>query len=755
MKRLLLLTLLTVLGGCCARNEWDAEWIGAPWDGEQIDPVNMPPAPVFSKCFTLSKDVDSAKVKICGLGLFEMTVNGEKVGEDVLVPNESSYTFRPGLEEDKLIPVGGKNFKNYRVYYLEYDLKPYLKQGENEVRVLLGNGFFSSESRRYIKSYGTPRLICRMDIFTTGGGRQKVVSDLSWKVAKSPMLMNDLFNGEIYDARLEGREEWCPVVHREAPKGKLELQTGPADRVMEVLEPKTITLLPNGEWEVDFGDYVTGWVKWNKLHSVPGGQVVEVVYPTAEYGNGIQKYICRGGQMDESHAPKFTWYTFRTVRIRGIEKILKKSHLCAEVVYSNVKTTGFFECSNPLINRINHLFWRAQTDNMHMGVPTDCPHRERGPYTGDGQVACIAVMHHLDANAFYRKWLRDISDCQNVVTGFVPNGAPWHPGCGGGVPWGAAMNIIPWEHYLHYGDISVLEEHFEAMEAQLRHMLTWRLEDGTMLQHYTFPDGKEMRWNNLGEWSTWYDLPSDNLVHTYYLWKCADNTARAARSLGKEELYQHYHALAEEVAKAFHAKFYDAEKASYGYNNGSNVFALAMGVPQERRAAVVASLKKEIQENGGHLNTGIFGTQLFFEVLCENGLQELAYTAMTKTDIPSYGYWVTQGADTLWEYWDGGHSRNHPMFGGGLIWLYRKVAGVNVDEQEPGYKHIIIAPTPVGDLKWAKYATETPNGHLAVAWEKSAKGFKLDVEVPEGSRATVYLPGQKEPVETGSGHFVF
>ena len=562
----------SMLVACSAPNsDWGATWIGAPWEGERFDQDNAGPAPIFKKEFRVNGHLDSAKIKICGLGLFELRVNGAKVSEDVLVPNESLYSYRDGFSEDPIVPVNGKNFSNYRVYYLEYDLEDYLKEGDNEMTVLLGNGFFSTDSRRYVKSYGTPRLICRADLVYSNGRKKSIVSDLSWRVSKSPLVMNDIFNGEIYDARLEGQEDWLKPVPRKAPDGKLERQMAPSDRIMETLSPQSIVKLDNGDWEVDFGDYITGWVRFLNIHSVPRGYTIEVIYPLAEYGNGVQKYIARGEQNDEAYAPRFTWYTFRKVRIRGMEKTLKPSHLCAEAVYSNVRTTGNFECSNPLINRVQHLYWRAQTDNMHMGVPTDCPHRERGPYTGDGQVACVTAMHTFDMNLFYRKWIRDMADCQDKETGYVPNGAPWHPGCGGGVPWGAAMNIVPWEHYLHYGDISVLAENYAAMKAQLRHMISWRREDGTMLQRFVNADGKPLKWLNLGEWSPVAELPDDALVHTYYLWKCAVNTAKAAKALGVVEDYHYYTSLAQDVFNAFHRAFYNPQTHSYGHNDGAEI----------------------------------------------------------------------------------------------------------------------------------------------------------------------------------------
>lgn len=262
---------------------------------------------------------------------------------------------------------------------------------------------------------------------------------------------------------------------------------------------------------------------------------------------------------------------------------------------------------------------------------------------------------------------------------------------------------------------------------------------------------KPIYWLNLGDWCPAYSLPDDKLVHTYFLWKCALYTARAAEALGKSDEASKLYALAEDVRQSFHKVFYDPATASYGSNDGSNVFALRMGVPEENRPAVVESLRNEIEANGGHINTGIFGTQIFFDVLCENGLPELAYSVMTQKECPGYGWWVEQGADTMWEYWNGDHSRNHPMFGGGLTWLYTRVAGLQIDENEPGYKHIIVRPTPMGDLTYASYETETPQGKASVRWDKRGNRFILKVTVPKGSRASVFLPGETEAISAGPG----
>ena len=745
---------------------WKAQWIGAPWDTEELDRSLVLPAPEFMKEITVSKRISNATAYVTGLGFFEFFVNGEKVGDEVLSPNETSYGHRAGLPGYG-ISMDDTNWKEFRVPYLTYDITKMLEKGGNKFSALVGNGFYSTCSEGWTEPYGTPRFICQIEIKYNDGSEETIVSGPDWKVRRSPIVLNDMYRGEIYDARLEDSDKWEQAAQRKAPDGALYPQDGPADRVIETIKPQSITKLEDGNWEVKFGDYVTGWVRLNGI-CAPKGTEIEIEFPIETKGNGTYKYIS-SGEPAATYAPRFTWWAFDTAIVKGWPGDLKPENILAEVVHSDVPVCMEFDCSNPLLKQINDIWRRTQTDNMHLGVATDCPHREKGPYTGDGEVSCVAVMHNFASDQFYRKWLRDMIGCQDTETGYVPNGAPWHPGCGGGVPWGSAMCIIPWEHYVHFGDISVLEESYEAMKGYIEWMKKWRLEDGTMLQQMT-SHGEIMYWFNLGEWCPPFGLPSENLIHTWYLWRCATFTANAAKALGIEAEYAEYQLLADEIAACFHSKFYHPETGSYsdgsgitsdsgygtgngkGAGDGSNIFALAMGVPADRHDAVVATVKKEFEANGGHLNTGIYGTSLFFEILCREGLAEEAYTAMTKREFPSFGWWLEQGATTTWEEWNGNSSHNHPMFGGGLVWMYRWIAGVQTDDAEPGYKHIILRPTPVGDLTWATYKTETAYGNLSVRWDlKDGGRFRLKTRIPRGARATVYLPDGSDPVEIQSG----
>ena len=750
--------------GIMNQADWKAKWIGAHYQGEVsrkfIEGNPHQPSPLFRRSFVIDRRVASAKAFFTGLGLFELYLNGEKVGDDVLTPNETLTGVREGLDKTG-IPLDA-NFRDYRVLYLCYDITDLLRNGENVVGAMLGNGFYDTKSH-WVMPFGTPRLFGQIMITYEDGTTEVIATDESWLSHEGPIVKNDLWEGEVYDATREV-PGWCSpgmrpdilwqsAVLRKAPEGRLCAHLSVTDKVMETAAPKSIEKNPDGSWHVTFPEYVSGWVRLTGING-HHGDTIRVVHHAESPGNGDYVYICKGTG-NESYAPRFTWYSFPDVTVTGFPGELTSDNICAEVVYSDVETTGHFNCSNDLFNKINHIWWRSQTDNMHLGAASDCPHRERGPYTGDGQCACVTVMHNLDGTAFYTKWVRDMSDCQDVVSGYVPNGAPWHTGCGGGVAWGAAMNIIPWEFYLHYGDLDMLSDNYFQMTEQVRHMRSWITEDGIMSQK--MPREKEggIYWMNLGDWLPPYELPKDELVHTFYLWKCTDYTARAARALGKTADAARYEAQADEVRAAFHRHFYDAEKCSYG-EYGSNVMALRMGVPADVHDRVVETLRNEILANGGHLNTGICGTQMFFETLAENGLNDLAFEAMNKRDFPSFGWWIEQGATTTWEQWDGGNSRNHPMFGGALTWFYRKLAGMETDESAPGYRHIIFRPMPVGDLTWVSYSTKTLYGDAAVEWHKGDDGnFRMNVQVPVGCTATVYLPDGSEPVEIESGRYEF
>ncbi len=731
-----------------ARDGWEAQWIGAPWQ-EDVRGNWYTRYPMFRKAFSVGPDLKEAKVYICGLGWFELSLNGEKAGDDFFVPGFTDYTRRPFLEESRQIPIS-PDVTSHQCLYMGYDITSLLHRGDNVVGVLLGNGYFhtapTGQVRRQGESFGTPRLICRIELTYKDGHHEHICSDASWQCAPSPIVFGDLWEGEVYDAREEDENwnkagtpgpAWTAAVPVAAPHGPLKAQSGPVDKVCESLRPCSLLRQEDGSWRVDFGKVISGWVRLKDVRG-SAGDTLRVRFE-GEYPSPRCEYVFASDK-PVTFAPRFTWYVFREAVVSGVER-LRPDQIVAEAVCSDVPVLADFRSSEPMLRQILDLFLQAQKDNMHAGVASDCPHRERLPYTGDGQVAMAAVMDFFSADAFYNKWIQDILASQHPASGYVPNGAPWEPMCGGGVPWGAAICVMPWEFYLHTGDRKLLRDSLEGMKGYLRYLSDWERPDGTILSQRTLPDGTPCRWYNLGDWSPAFDLPDPGLVHTFYYWYCASIAAQSAEALGEREDAEAFRERAERIREAFHRVFYDAQRCSYG-DCGGNVFALFMGgLPSERLDAVRQSLRDELENKyRGHLNTGFVATRFLFETLALNGMNDLAFTIMTQRDFPGYGWFLEQGATTLWEYWDGRHSHCHPMFGGGLTWLSRVLSGVRTDPAEPGFRHVVIRPVPVPGLDDVLYAAPTPYGRVSSHYSCREGRVSLDVEVPVGCRATVFVP---------------
>ncbi len=747
--------------GLLKEEEWKATWIGAPWQGEEAIPkppggpdertkISPPNAPLLRKAFAISKKVEKAMVYTTGLGYFEFYTNGQKVSDDLLVPNQTNYDKRPQLPQAG-IPLPDA-FRDYHVMYMAYDITPLLKSGENIIGAILGNGFYNPP-KFWTASYGSPRFLAQLRLTYTDGTVENICSDTSWKAARSAIVSDLVFDGEVYDARLEqpgwsapGFDDtaWENAGEKRKPFGKLVAHTAPTDKVTATYSPVKMEKLPNGNYKVDFEEEISGWIRFRNI-SGPSGHTIKLTFNSNQY-SGENTYTFNG-EKNAHYAPRFNWFVFSSVEIHNWPGELKAEQLVAEAVNTDVMENAVFQTSNQLFNRINHIWKRSQMDNMHGGIASDCPHRERSGYTGDAQVVCQTVMHNFDARAFYTKWMRDILGAQIPETGYIPNGAPWQPGCGGGVAWGAAICILPWEFYRLYDDKAMLLRHFEAMKAYVQYMKTWTDDKGIMYSQRPGKDGKPLMWLNLGEWAGTGTLPPDRLVHTFYYWMCADITASVAALLGKEADAKEFRSLGGNIRYAFTEAFYDAEAGSFG-KYGANIFALMMGLDREMKVKVLETLRKDIQQNNGHLDTGIFGTRYFFEILAENGMNDLAYEAMNKTKAPGYGHWVEQGSTTTREQWDDSGSHNHPMFGGGLGWFYKHLAGMQAEA--PGYRIIRFKPMPVKGVDFARYETNTVYGQAGISW-KQDEGFEMQVEVPVGCTARVFFPvGYDKVFENGS-----
>ena len=722
--------------------DWQARWIGATAAEDSF--ARTHPAPYFRKAFELPAAVRRARAYICGLGFYELRINGRKVGEDVLAPNQTDYDKR--RLRHLLYPFDDRTSK--RVLYCTYDVTGMLAPGRNAAGIILGNGWYNQRDRveEGWMWYGVPRAILQIEAELADGRRIVIATGGGWKVTTGgPILHNGIFTGERYDARLEmpgwdtadfDDVAWAPAVEAPAPAGALEAQAGCPDRVERNVRPVAVANPRPGVYHFDMGENMAGWARLR----VRGRRGAEIALRFREelgqdYGQQ-DTFVLAGGGV-ETCEPRFTWHGFRHVEVTGAPAPLSAEDLEARVVHSAVTPAGTFECSNPLFNRIFENYRRTQLANMHCGVTSDCPHGERLGYTGDGQVAAPAAIYTFDMARFYTKWIDDIACARNKVTGFVPHTAPFEGG-GGGPPWGSAMVLMPWYMYLYYGDRAVLARHYGAMRDWVRYLGSRTGTDGIVEKEE--PGG----WF-LGDW-----LPpakveiSPAFVSTCYYAHAARLTGRAAEVLGKREDAASLAALAARVGAAANARFFDAARAQYlNGRQGANFYPLAFDlVPPDRVQAVLdRAVAILIDDNGGHFDTGFVGTPLVLDVLTAHGRADVAHTLMNQRTFPSFGYAIDKGATTLWEAWDGRGSHCHPMFGAVCRWFFAGLAGIRPDPAQPGFQHILLRPSAAGDLSWCAARYRSIRGEIAARWEQTPGAFRYEVRVPAGSGATVLLPG--------------
>ncbi|MCL5006361.1 MAG: glycoside hydrolase family 78 protein [Acidobacteria bacterium] len=728
--------------GLLEKSDWQAKWIADLADRDR-EHTYTGPAPFFRKVFELSGPATSARAYICGLGFYELYLNGRKVGNHVLSPNQTDYDSR--ALRNLLYPFRDKTRK--RVLYLTYDVTSYLRPGRNVAGIILGNGWYNQRDRLaegYLW-YHSPRVIFQMESKSSHGSNATVVSDETWKVSTSgPMIHDGIFTGEDYDARLEMNQwlepdfddsGWIQAEAVQPPKGTLEAQLSVPDRIIKTIQPISVTSPKPGTYRFDLGQNLTGWARL-KVQGPRGRRVTMRFFEEMgpDYGQ-TDSYVLKGAGL-EVYEPRFTWHGFREVEVNSAPGPMTRATLEGRVVHSDVEPAGKFECSNDLFNRILHNARWSQLSNMHCGVPSDCPHRERLGYTGDGQVDAESAMLNFDMAPFYTKWVKDMRDAQNSATGFVPHTVPFEGG-GGGPPWGCAYVIVPWLMYLYYGDRRLLQETYSGMQRWVEYLKQSTDESGLVVRE------EPGSWC-LGEWATpsAVKIPKP-LVNTCYYAYVSQLMARIAHVLKRAEDAQHFAALAHSAKTAVNREFFKEPLSQYhDGRQGANVFPLAFGlVPQEHVKAVFNRLVEiNLRDNKGHFDTGIYGTPLTLEVLTSGRRADVAYTLMNQTSFPSFGFEISQGATTLWEDWDGRGSHNHAMYASVIRWFYKALAGIAPDPEQPGFKNVLVRPYPLADLSYAQAEYRSIRGRIASHWRRKGGKLVLNLEIPAASTATVFLP---------------
>ena len=740
---------------------WKAKWIGQMED-EYPDSTLTFPAPYFRKEFVIAKPIKKAMVYVCGLGFYEMYFNGEKIGEQVLAPAVTNYDKRPL----KNLLYYYDDQSTQRVLYNVFDVTQKLNQQNNAIGVILGNGWYNQRDRiiEGYMWYDVPKMILQLEIEYNDGTRETIVSDNSWKTSTGALLHSAIFTGEVYDARMEtgswnkahyDDNEWQPALHVRPPTGEMRAQTVPFNKVMRTIDT-SFEKNNDSLYTFTLPETVSGWCSINVRGNA--GDTVKMRFITEEgfdYGQ-IDTYILKGGGA-ETWEPKFTWHTFRKIEILAKGVDISNRSLTVKSIYTDVDNVGSFECSNELFNRIHQAWIRTMHTNFK-GIVSSDPHRERLAYTGDGQVITESLLYTFDMTQFLRKFIDDIDDARNKNTGYVPHTAPFGGG-GGGPAWGSAYVIIPWAYYQHYGDITVLQEHYSGMKHWIEYLKTRTDERGIIVREE--PNG----WC-LGDWCTPYnriEIPTE-LVNTAFYYHVTSTMADVAKILNKGSDETYLNNLAQSIKENFNTVFYDSTTNHYWKGKqGANAIALAFNlVPEDKHEAVFAAMLEHLQSINHYFDTGIFGTPLTLKVLTENGRADIAYKLMNQKDFPGYGYLMDNKNSTLWETWDGGvddpngSGRCHPMFGSVVAWFYNSLAGIKPDKSNPGMKHFYIEPIPVPELTYCKASYNTLYGKISSSWEIDKNGsFHLTVDVPANTSATIILPESGEEIEVVSGRYSF
>jgi len=730
-------------------SDWQAKWIGMGED-QFPDSSGTDPAPYFRKAFRMDTKMVSARIRVCGLGFYELMLNGGKVGDQVLAPAQTNYDRR---KLQKLIYYH-EDQSRQRVLYNTFDVTKQLKQGGNVIGIVLGNGWYNQRDRSVegCMWYNTPRLIFQLELLYGDGHKQLVCSDKTWKMTTGPIRHDGIFTGELYDAGMElgnwsstayDDQKWQMAKEVNAPTGKLQAQLAPPDRITRTIRPTYLNTNASGACLFDAGEMISGWIQI-KMHGQSGDTVrIRHIEELGGDYHQMDTYILKASG-EEIYEPRFTWHAFRQVEISGLKYRPKEEALLVKVVHTDVVPVGNFECSNPLFNQIYQNYLRTQLGNLHGSISSDCPHRERLGYTGDGQVAVEAAICNFDLTRFYQKWFLDMEDARNHRVGYVPHTVPFGGG-GGGPAWGSAYVIMPWEYYRYYGDKNVLKTHYDGMKQWVEYL-------GTRCDSAGIVVREEPKGWCLGDWATPEKIKlSPELVNTCYYYHVTDLMAKIATEMGNLTDQKQFEKLAETIKNNINKKFYSEDTGEYlDGKQGANLFPMAFGITAEKdKQRVFENILRHLAQNKNHFDTGILATPLLLKVLTDNGRADLAYTVMNQKDFPGYGnYIIGKNATTLWENWDGASSHSHPMYGSVVAWFFTTLAGISPDPLLPGQPDFVVNPFTDNELSFASASYHSVYGMRSSAWKKEKNNLILTIEIPVNSSATVYFPCTKpEQVE--------
>lgn len=753
--------------GMGKQENWQGNWISDRND------IHKLPAPYFRKAFKAPKQIQSARAYVAAAGLYELYLNGKKVGNHRLDPMYTRF--------------------DRRNLYVSYDVTAQLQNGDNAIGVLLGNGWYNHQSIavwNFDKApwRARPAFCLDLRITYTDGSTEVISTDQSWKTHDSPITFNSIYTAEHYDARLAQKgwntanfddSKWKSSSLRAAPSTNVVSQSMHPIRNVERIPVKNLKKINDTTYLYDLGRNIAGvtelqvkgarGTRLSIKHGErlkPNGRLdmsnIDVYYRPVNNQDPFQTDIfILSGEGEENFMAKFNYKGFQYVEITSSQPIqLDQKSLVGHFMHSDVPVAGEIKSSSDLINK---LWWA--TNNSYLsnlyGYPTDCPQREKNGWTGDGHFAIETGLYNFDGITVYEKWLADHQDEQQpngVLPDIIPTGG-WGYGTANGTDWTSTIAIIPWNIYLFYGDAELLRKVYPNIKSYVNYV--------TQIS----PTG-------LTSWGRgdWVPVKSESpLEYTSSVYYYADAVilAKAAKLFGHEDDFKTYTALAEKIKKAINDKYFHADQGIYGTGLQTELsVALFWGiVPEDLKLAVAQKLADRVKADGMHLDVGVLGAKAILNALSENGQSEVAYQLAIQDTYPSWGWWIANGATTLYENWNIQAERdislNHMMFGEIGGWFFKGLGGIMPDEKAPGFKHIRLMPNFSGNLQQFEATHQGPQGMIISSWKKNGKNVKYDVTVPANSTATVYFPlkagqavwlGKKQvpaqyQIEAGSYHF--
>jgi alpha-L-rhamnosidase len=729
--------------GLMDMQNWKGSWIS---DNKGIA-VN--PAPYFRHTFKVAKQIRSARAYIAVAGLYEMYINGQKIGNHRLDPMYTRF--------------------DRRTLYVAYDVTAQLQSGKNAIGVLLGNGWYNHQSTAVWYFHqapwrGRPTFCMDLRITYTDGSVETVSSNTQWKTSLSPVVFNSIYTAEHYDARKEQPgwntpnfidSAWKPVINRSAPSQNIVAQSLQPIRNVEEITAKSITKIDKNLWVFDIGRNISGVSqitvkgdsgtvirlkhaeRLNKEGHVDQSNIDLHYRPTDDKDPFQTDIFILSGRGQETFMPKFNYKGFQYVEVSSSKPVeLTKESLKAYFMHSDVAPIGAVASSNKTINQI----WSA-TNNSYLsnlfGYPTDCPQREKNGWTGDAHIASETGLYNFDAITIYEKWLADHRDEQQpngVLPSIIPT-AGWGYEWGNGPDWTSTIAIIPWNIYQFYGDSKLLADSYTSIEKYVNHI------------NELYPTGLTT-WG-LGDWVPVKSVSPVELTSSIYYYVDANILAKTAKILGKQTDFVKYSALANKIKNAINAKYLNTETGMYGKGLQTELSVPLYWdvVPQNLKGKVAANLAQRVAADNYHLDVGILGAKAILGALSDNGYPDVAYKIASQETFPSWGWWMVNGATTLYENWQIDAKRdislNHIMFGEIGAWLYKGIAGIHPDQDHPGFKNVLLQPHFVAGLNEFTATHDGPYGKIASSWQRTNNGVTYKVTVPANSTATITFPQGK------------